>query len=228
VKGAIEFERGAPPVRLDNTYAGDFGVPAMVSSGVAAPLAYAMSSGFDALRVSNVDIDIEAAESKRVLQVDQITARREARAGDPLELAVSFTGENGEQLERRIAYKVPIGMPVGTLMVTVTDATSANLADFQQFITMQPKSATQVISLLNKLRRNTKAYLRISRNEVAFQAQGMDLPDPPPSLALVLAKSQGTAAMNLFSQGSVIDEIPIDTGDAVVSGTKTIQVEIKE
>ena len=228
VKGAIEFEKGEPPVRLDNTYAGDFGVPSLVSSSVAAPLAYAMSSGFDALRISNVDIDIEAAESKRVLQVDQITARREARAGDPLELAVSFTGENGEQLERRIAYKVPIGMPAGTLLVTVTDATSANLADFQQFITMEPKSPTQVISLLNKLRRNTKAYLRISRNELAFQAQGMDLPDPPPSLALVLAKSQGTAAMNLFSQGSVIDEIPIDTGDAVVSGTKTIQVEIKE
>jgi hypothetical protein len=228
VKGSIQFEKGMPPVRLDNTYAGDFGVPAIVSSGIAAPLAYAMSTGFNALRISNVDIDIAAAESKRILQVDQVTARREVRPGDPIDLDVSFSGENGAELERHIAYTVPVGTPTGALQFTVTDAGSANLADYQQFISMLPKSPTQVITLLNTLRRNTKAYLRVTRNEIAFQAQGMDLPDPPPSLALVLAKSQGTSSMNLFSQGSVIQEIPIDIGDAVVSGTKSVQVEVKE
>lgn len=227
VKGTIQFDQG-DPVRLDNTYAGDFGVPTSVSAGVAAPLAYAMSSGFDALKIKNIDIAIEASETKRVLQVDQITARRETHPGDTIDLDVSFTGESGIEMERRIPYTVPVGTPVGTLTFTVTDATSANLADYQQFITMLPKSPTQVIGLLNRLRRNTKAYLRVSRNEIAYQAQGMDLPDPPPSLALVLAKSQGTASMNLFSQGSTIAEIPIETGDAVVSGTKTIQVEVKE
>lgn len=228
VKGEIAFDKGMAPVELDNTYAGDFAVPAMVSAGVAAPLAYAMASGFDALRIKDIDLSIEAAESKRVLQVDAITARREVHPGESLELNVSFAGENGVQLDRRIVYPVPVGTPEGALQFTVTDATSANLADYQQFITMEPKSPTQVITLLNRLRRNTKAYLRVSRNEVAFQAQGMDLPDPPPSLALVLARSQAASAMNLFSQGSTIAEIPIDTGDAVVSGTKAIQVDVKE
>ena len=132
------------------------------------------------------------------------------------------------ELEKHISYTVPVGTPLGMLQFTVTDAGSANLADYQQFITMLPKSPTQVITLLNTLRRNTKAYLRISRNEVSYQAQGMDLPDPPPSLALVLAKAQGTSAMNQLAQGMAIAEIPIDLGDAVVSGTKTIQVEVKE
>jgi len=227
VKGQIEFEK-AGPVRLDNSYAGDFGVPASVSAGVAAPLAYAMSTGFDALKVKNIDLEIEAAETKRTLQVDQITTRREVHPGESIELAISFTGESGVELEKRVSYTVPVGTPLGTMQFTVTDAGSANLADYQQFITMLPKSPSQVITLLNTLRRNTKAYLRISRNEIAFQAQGMDLPDPPPSLALVLARSQGTGSMNLLAQGSTIEEIPIDTGDAVVSGTKTIQVEVKE
>lgn len=227
VKGQIEFEK-AGPVRIDNTYAGDFGVPATVSAGVAAPLAYAMGSGFDALRIKSVEINIEASETKRILQVDQITTKREVRPGEPIDLEISFTGENGVELDKRVSYTVPLGTPVGTMQFTVTDAGSANLADYQQFISMLPKSPTQVITLLNRLRRNTKAYLRVSRNEIAYQAQGMDLPDPPPSLALVLAKSQGTSSMNLFSQGSTIAEIPIDTGDAVVSGTKTVQVEVKE
>jgi hypothetical protein len=215
-------------VRLDNTYAGDFGVPAMVSSGIAAPLSYALSAGFDALNIKNIDISIEASETKRMLQVDQITVRKEARPGDPVELTVSFTGENGVVVERRISYNVPVGSPTGMLQFTVTDAAAANLADYQQVIGAMPKSPAQVVSLLNKLRRNTKAYLRITRNEVTYQAQGMDLPDPPPSLALVLAKAQGTSVMNPLAQGTAIAEIPIDLGDAVVSGTKTVQVEVKE
>ncbi len=228
VKGEIQFDKGLAPIHLDNTYAGDFGVPSLVSSGVAAPLAYAMSAGFDALKIRNIDISIAAAETKRVLQIDQLTARRDVHPGEAIELAVSFSGENGIELERRVSYTVPIGTPEGPLQFTATDATSANLADFQQFITMPPKSPAQVVALVNGLRRNTKAYLRVSRNETAYQEQGMDLPDPPPSLALLLAKSQGASAMNLFSQGSTIAEIPIDTGDAVVSGTKTMQVEVKQ
>src|SRR5437879_7488916 len=131
VKGQIEFEK-AGPVRLDNTYAGDFGVPGSVSAGIAAPLAYAMSAGFDALKIKNIDIDIEAAETKRILQVDQITTRREVHPGEPIELAVSFTGESGVELEKLISYTVPVGIPLGTLQFTVTDAGSANLADYPQ------------------------------------------------------------------------------------------------
>ncbi len=182
-------------MQLDNSYAGDFGLPSTVASGVAAPLSYAMSAGFDALNIKNIDIGIEASETKRVLQVDQITARKEVHPGEAVDLMVSFTGENGVTMERRIFYNLPIGTATGTLQFTVTDALSANLADYQQFIGTMPKSPSQVVSLLNKLRRNTKAYLRIMRNEVTYQAQGMDLPDPPPSLALVLAKAQGTSAM---------------------------------
>jgi hypothetical protein len=228
VKGTIEFEKGMAPVLLDNTYAGDFGLPGTVASGIAAPLSYALSTGFDALNIKNIDISIEASETKRVLQVDQITTRKEARPGEPVELTVSFTGENGFVVDRRVSYSLPIGTPTGTLQFTVTDAASANLADYQQVIGTMPKSPAQVVSLLNKLRRNTKAYLRITRNEVTYQAQGVDLPDPPPSLALVLAKAQGTSAMNQLAQGMAIAEIPIDLGDAVVSGTKTVQVEVKE
>jgi hypothetical protein len=228
VKGTIEFDKGTPPVQLDNSYAGDFGLPATVSTGIAAPLSYAMSAGFDALNIKDIAIEIEASETKRVLQVDQITTRKEARPGDTVDLTVSFTGENGVAMEKRISYNLPIGTATGTLQFTVTDALSANLADYQQFIGTMPKSPLQVVSLLNKLRRNTKAYLRILRSEVTYQAQGMDLPDPPPSLALVLAKAQGTSAMNQLAQGMAIAEIAIDVGGAVVTGTKTVQVEVKE
>jgi hypothetical protein len=34
LRGGVEFVNGAPPLKLDNTYAGDFNVPLQASSGV--------------------------------------------------------------------------------------------------------------------------------------------------------------------------------------------------
>jgi hypothetical protein len=78
------------------------------------------------------------------------------------------------------------------------------------------------------LRPNTNAYIRVWRTEPDFQVQGTDLPSPPPSLALLLAKAQGTPAGTWLTRGSTIAEIELDVGHAVVTGSKTVQVDIKE
>jgi hypothetical protein len=62
----------------------------------------------------------------------------------------------------------------------------------------------------------------------AYQVQGTDLPDPPPSLALILARSQGAPGVLSLLRGSGLAEMEIDGGDNVISGSKTVQVEVKE
>jgi hypothetical protein len=90
-----------------------------------------------------------------------------------------------------------------------------------------PKSPTQLVSFLNNLRPNTDAYVRVWRTDPAFQVQGQDLPDPPASVGLILARTQ--AAQGIWvPRGSKIDEIKIPTGDVVVSGSRTAQVEVVE
>ncbi|HYL75764.1 MAG TPA: SpoIVB peptidase S55 domain-containing protein [Bryobacteraceae bacterium] len=228
VRGAIEFQNGFPPLKLDNTYAGDFNVPLQASSGVASPLAYIMGAGFDSLKMKNITLTMEASERKRLLQIDQITAsRKEARPGEPLDLTVTFTGENGVEVEKTVRYVLPIGAPAGTWNFTVTDGSYSNTLDYQQLAATVQKSPTQLLSFLNNLRPNTNAYLRVWRTDPAYLVQGQDLPDPPPSLGLILAKAQ-TAQGALFGRTSKIDELQIETGDMVVSGSKTVPVEVKE
>ncbi len=225
IQGRIDFNKGVPPVILDNTYAADANAPALAALGVAAPLAYAMAAGFTDLKVQDISLNIHAAESKRVLQVDDVTARRDVRPGDALDLHVSFTGENGAVIERTVRWQVPVGIEAGQLQISVSDAYTANLAELQR-LSVVPKSPQQVTANINSLRTNTGAYVRIWRNETAYQSQGMDLPDPPPSVALVFAKGQGASAMNLYSPGSTVAEMRLDMGDAVVSGSKSTQVEV--
>lgn len=227
--GEIRFEQGVPPLKLDNTYAGDFGVAQQASLGVASPLSYLMTSGFDSLKVKDVNLIIDVSEKKKVLQVDQVAvSKKETHPGDTIELAITLAGENGVELLRTAHYMVPVGASAGTLQFTVADATSANITEFQQSIGVQPKSSSQVISLLNGLRPNNYAYVRVWRTDAAFTVQGTDLPDPPPSIALLLAKSQATPQTSWYGRGSTVAQIQIDTGDGVVTGSKTVQVEVKE
>jgi len=228
VRGAVEFQNGLPPLKLDNTYAGDFNVPLQASTGVTSPLSYLMSAGFDSLKMKNITLEVTASERKRALQIDQITAsRKEARPGDTIDLTVTLTGENGVEIDKNVRYRIPIGAPAGTWNFTVTDGSSANLLDYQQLVGTAQKSPTQLLSFLNSLRPNVNAYLRVWRADPAYLVQGQDLPDPPPSLGLILAKAQ-TAQAALLARTSKIDELPVETGDMVVSGAKSVAVEVKE
>jgi hypothetical protein len=228
IRGAVEFERGAQPLKLDNTYSGDFNVPAQASLGVASPLSAVMMAGFDALKIKEIHLAIEASERKQALQIDQIAAsRKEVHGGDWVDLTVTLAGENGVELLRTVRYQVPVGAQTGNLNFTAADGNYSNMLDYQQLAATIPKSPTQVISFLNNLRSNSGAYVRVWRTDPAFQVQGSDLPNPPASVGLILSRAQA-AQGSWLPRGSKIDELEIPTGDAVVTGSKTVPVEVKE
>jgi hypothetical protein len=228
LRGGVEFVQGVPPLKLDNTYAGDFNVPLQASTGVASPLASILGAGFDALKIKSITLEIEASERKRLLQVDQVSVSpKQVHPGDSVEVSVTFTGENGLETQKSVHYRVPVGAPAGTLSFTVSDGSVTNALDYQQMAPAVPKSPTQLVSFLNNLRPNTNAYVRVWRTDPAFEVQGQDLPDPPPSVGLILAKAQAAQGAWL-PRGSKVDELQIETGDVVVTGSKTAQVEVKE
>ena len=84
------------------------------------------------------------------------------------------------------------------------------------------------IDTVNGLHPNTKAYVRVWRADPAFQLEGADLPSPPASVSMVLESAQSTQPNITQSRNSKIAEMEIEGAGAVISGVKTIQVEIKE
>jgi len=227
VRGHIDFEGGS--VRVDNVYSGDVGVAAFASLGVSNPLGVALSSGFSALKLKGVTLEVSVADRRSQLQIAEAVAPRLARPGEEVELAVTFTGESGLETTKRVRYRVPVGAPAGPLYFTVSDATSTNMLEFQSAIGTPLRAPSQVLGLLNAQRTNTKAYVRVWRAGSAYTIEGRDLPDPPPSVAMILARGQiGGAAALVNVRGSKIAEIEIPAGDYVVTGSKTVQVEVKE
>ena len=229
VTGEIEFHGSTAPLRVNNMYAADTGSAMIASLSTAIPLAYVLQSGFDSLQVKKVKLDIESFDEKKQLQIDGVyVGRRQVRPGEKVELTTMLVGENGTEMARKVEYQVPMGLTPGPLFFTVADGMTTNITEFRQFIGMQPKSISQLISTVNNLRANTKAYVRVWRPEPAFQLEGEDFPDPPPSVALILAGSQTAFGSITQTRNSKMAELEVGAGDSVISGSKTIQVEVKE
>jgi hypothetical protein len=229
VTGEIEFQNAPAPVKLNNMFAGDNGSAMQVSLSAAIPVAYVLQAGFESLHLKSVALHLEASDQKRQLSIDGISvSRHEVRAGEKVTLTVALAGENGVESTYPLQYQVPIGAEAGALYFTVSDGNTANISDFRQILTANPHSAGQLITTVNNLHPNTKAYVRVWRADPAFQLEGADLPSPPASVALILAGSQSGVGGITQTRNSKVGEMEIDAGDRVITGSKTIQVEVKE
>jgi hypothetical protein len=229
VSGEVEFQGSAAPLKLNNMYAADTGSAMIASLSTASPLAFVLQSGFDSLQVKKVVLNIESFDAKMQLQIDNVFVnRREVRPGEKVELTAIMVGDNGTETARKVEYQVPLGATPGPLLFTVADGMTTNLTEFRQIIGAQPKSIAQLLSMVNNLRANTKAYVRVWRPEPAFQLEGEDFPDPPPSVALILAGAQTALGSVTQTRNSKLAELEIGAGDCAITGSKTIQVEVKE
>jgi hypothetical protein len=110
------------------------------------------------------------------------------------------------------------------LYFTVADGSQTSLAELRQIVAETPHSPEQSISTVARLRPSDKAYVRIWRADPAYEVAGEELPDPPPSLALVLGSTQSLSQ----ERNSKIAELVIDSGGMMITGSRTVKVEIKE
>jgi hypothetical protein len=123
---------------------------------------------------------------------------------------------------------IPSGAPAGPVYFTVADGNTTNFTEYRQLIGTTPRSPALLVSFLNSLRGNTRAYVRVWRADPSFDVQGEDLPSPPPFLAQILSRNQAAVGGGIAWRNSKIGEMEIGDGDVVITGAKTVQMEIKE
>ncbi len=226
----LTFDGPTPPVELRNITSSDTNIALAASSTASSPVSYALDSGFAELKVKQIDIDLEPSEADRRLTIGQAWASKTyANPGETIDIYASLDGPGGFQLTRKSPFTIPAGMQPGVLQIAVSEAASANLAEFQHLLLRKPDSAAQVLEVLRGYRSNAAVYATISRVEPSFQVQGHVLPDPPPSLALLLKRATGNASItNPLVPLSRVAELRMDVDGYMVTGNKTIQIQVVE
>ena len=234
--GRAEFEGDIPALTTQDVFVSDNNVPQQAAADAVVPLAFVLAGGFRDLHLKSLSFELEPIESKRQLHIAQAWASaHDVRPGDPVELTVVFDGENGLEWTRTATYHVPVGAALGPLNLTVSDANTLNFPDFAGLSQSSARSAAELIAMINDFRPSDAAYVRVWRQQPAFSVSGTrpgsELTDPPPSVMLILSDPASSAATNpgvTLTRGSGLAELKIPAPGYVVTGAKTIQVEVKE
>ncbi len=226
VKGEIQLD-GRPPVPVSGIYAGTANLPLQASLAGALPLAYLLQGGFDDLRVKKISLAIDSTDAHKQLQIEDVTAsRKEVHPGESIVITTRLAGDNGFEILRTIKYDVPIGAAPGTLFFSVSDGLQTSFGELRASYGSTARNPEQLIDALHRLRSNDKAYLRVWRADPSYQVSGEEFPDPPPSLALILDAITPSTS-NSVVRNSKVTEFIIDGGGNLVTGSKTVQVEVR-
>lgn len=228
IRGVVELN-GGRKIRLNDVYAGDTSVPQIAALSTTAPIAYVLQSGFDSLKVERVSLDINASEKKQTYEIEEVVpSKHEVHPGETIQLAITLTADDGGDEIQTASYHVPVGAQAGPLFFTVADGPQTSLMELKSALSNQPRTPEQLLSMVDRLRDNDKAYVRIWRTENSYPTGVDELPAPPPSVALVLASAQGAAGLALnTTKNSQVAEITVDGHGRMVTGSKTVQVEVK-
>ena len=236
LRGEVQFEGALPPLRVHDVFVSDNALAQQVSADAVVTLGFVLSAGFANLHLKNMSFTLEQVESKRQLRLAQAwTSTHEVRPGDPLQITALLEGENGIEVTRTVTYHVPPGAPNGPLNFTVSDANTLNFPDFAGVAASSLRTPERLIETINSYRASDALYVRVWRQEPSFnvagQLPGGELPDPPPSVMLILADPSASANSNAaltLTRGAEAARLTIPIGDYVVTGAKTIQVEVKD
>jgi hypothetical protein len=234
--GEVQFEGALPPLRVHDVFVSDNALAQQVSADAVVTLGFVLSGGFANLHLKNMSFTLEQVESKRQLRLTQAwSSTHEVHPGDPLQITALLEGENGLEITRTVTYHVPAGAPNGPLNFTVSDANTLNFPDFAGMAASSVRTPERLIETINSYRASDALYVRVWRQEPSFnvagQVPGGELPDPPPSVMLILADPSASANSNAaltLTRGAEAARLMIPVGDYVVTGAKTIQVEVRD
>ncbi len=236
LQGVVEFEGDVPALAIRDVFISDSALPQTAAADAVVPLGFVLGGGFTGLRMKNISFDLEPVDSKRQLHIAQAwTSAHEVRPGASVQITTLLEGENGFEMTREATYQVPVGASAGPLNFTVSDANTLNFPEFAGLSQSAAHNAAELVRMIDEFRSSDAAYVRVWRQEPAFTVGGStphgELTDPPPSVMLILADPSDSATTNpalTLARGSTVSELRMSFSGYVVSGAKTIQVEVRE
>ena len=235
LQGEIHFEGNLPPLVIHDLFVSDSGLAQQASADAVVTLAFVLGGGFKDLQVKDMSFRLDQLDSKKQLRLTQAwTSVHDVRPGETLDITAVLQGENGAEVVKTLPYRVPSGAPEGALNLTLSDANTLNFPDFAGIAQTQFKSAAAMIDAVNRYRDSASLFVRVWRQQPAFNVAGPmpggELSDPPPSVVLVLTDTSSSASSGATAttRGSDVAQLSIGMDGYVVTGAKTIQIEVKD
>jgi hypothetical protein len=216
-------------VEVDNRFSSDQDAPNTASLSIAVPVNYLMSAGYKNLNLEKIDLEISAIEKDQAAVLESIRLdRTEVKAGETVDLEVSYRRVNGELLQDTYPVKIPENASPGLLNMLVADgATIMSLDEQDEGENLIPRDLSQLIKFMNNMRKNDHLYLRFFRREPGVVVKGEEMPGLPPSI-LAIVKSERKAGVTSMVHTSALMEYEMPAAECLIAGSKMLNLTVKQ
>lgn len=218
---------GQPDVLIDNSFTSPNGAALFAVNAVSQPLAVLLGSGFNALDLKGIEVDVTSTDSRSSGTLNRLWIdKTEVHRGESIEMQAFARNDDGAQFVERIPLVIPADAPVGPLVITVGDGTSLNLADrAQPSADFSPRDLGQLVRAINKLKRNNRLYVRVSRAATGAIVNNEEMPVLPPSVLATLGSSRTSGGYTTLSVAT-LEEHELPPSQFIISGQQTITINV--
>ena len=227
VSGQIHL-KGQEAVNIGNVFSSDMNGPAMASIAAVSPVQYLLMSGYDGVQIDNIDLDITAMDRKTNAQLERVSvSKAEVAPGDTVTLTASLRTTTGETVIEQYPVQIPAGLPAGQIQLLVGDGTTVTGIDIRRGPAGVPAGLKQVISELNKLRKNDRLYIKVVSSEPGLVIGGEEFPSLPPGMAAVMNTDRSSSRSISGMASSTIREYELPQSKYVIQGQRSLNLTVK-
>jgi hypothetical protein len=220
---------GLPQVKVENYISGNTNAPQAAAQSAAATLSYLMQSELGPVDIQGIRLRVLATDRRLTRELERVWSdRREVKPGESLELTALLRSQDGEETLQKTTLEIPASLPPGPLTILVADGSTIDRAELNRAgRPVLPKNPQQLVRAINKLRRNNRLYVRISRFEAGFTIQGENFPSPPPSVARTFSSDPSLSPNVSPTFVSTVGEYELDPLPSLVSGVRTVTILVR-
>jgi hypothetical protein len=183
---------GQPDIILDNSFSMPNGASFLAVSTVERPLAMLFNSGFDAIDLRGIEVEVSSADSRSSGQLSRLWIdKTEVRRGESIEIQAFARNDNGAEFVERIPFEIPADAPAGPLVIIIGDGASINQTERSQpSADFVPKDLGQLVRAINKLKKNNRLYMKAVYAGTGAIVNNEEMPTLPPSVLATLGSQR--------------------------------------
>jgi len=229
LKGGIEI-KGHPRVSLENMFAPtDGGLPdgLFVAIAVQSIFARIFNNPYEAAKVERVTLRVEGIPEWRAASIQSAWSEKsEVRPGEQIRVKVLLRPYRGAPFIHEIPVTIPAQAARGTQRILVSDANTLNrLGNFLAANTGRLAGLGQLITLINRERRNDQLYVTLLQPNPTLVVEDKELPNAPLSQINVLDQ-QRKGGGSILLRESVVGEWS-SVLNQVITGQQSILITVK-
>jgi hypothetical protein len=227
--GGIEIA-GHSSVTLDNLFSPtDSFIPDgfSVSSAVQGVFQRIFSNPYETPNIERVTLRMEALPERRQMTIEGAWLdKSEAQPGDAVNVRVQLRPYRGSPVIRDVRIAIPPQAARGTSMqILASDSATLNRMSIVSGSQARLDSLEQLISVLNRERRNNRLYVTLLGSSPTMVVQDKVMPNVPASQINLLDQRGGPASSLVIRESEAGEwSVPLDQ---IVQGSTSITIQIK-